>query len=176
MKRLLAIILLAALLCAAAGSAFAESDDPYALPLDINVGGYPPNPDCITPDGYEDESITVRREKVRDEMHKVDFILDWITIKSPTQLRTVCSGAPNANRTARPMKMAKARNAVFAMNGEYYIQRTRDIFVYRQGEMYRNDPDPMKDILIIDDLGDFHLITSEDKQVEIDAFLQSGRL
>lgn len=175
MKKLLAMILIAAVVCSAAVFAYAEGADPYELPLDISVGGYPPNPDCITPDGYEDESISVRREEVRDEAHKVDFVLVWITIKSPTQLRTVCAGTPNANRTARPIKMAKARNAVFALNGEFYVQRTRDIFIYRQGEMYRNEPDPMKDILIIDELGDFHLLTSEDKQAEIDAFLQSGR-
>ena len=174
MKRLMTILLLGALLCAyCCGAAGEGTDDPYALPWDISVGGYPPNPDCITPDGYVDDSISVRREEVR--YNKVDFIVVWITVKSPTQIRTVCAGKPNAIVITRPVRMAKARNAVFAINGEYYVQRTRDIFVYRQGVMYRNDPDPMKDILIIDDLGDFHLLTSEDKQPEIDAIVESGR-
>ncbi len=173
MKKLLGILLLAAVMCACcAGAAGEATDDPYALPLDISVGGFPPDPACVTEDGYEDESITVRKELMR--YNDVNFLVVWVTIKSPTQLRTVCAGVPNENKTARPSRMAKARNAVFAINGEYYIQRDRDIFVYRQGEMYRKDPDPLKDILIIDENADFHLLTSEDKQAEIDDFLQSG--
>ncbi len=51
--------------------------------------------------------------------------------------------------------MAKARNSVFAINGEFYSQRIRDMFIYRQGEMYHNEPDPMKDILVIDENAKF---------------------
>ena len=171
MKKLLCI-LASAMIALSVIPVLAEDADPWALPLDIRVGGYAPNPDCITKNGYEDESISVRRETTR--YNDVDFIVVWATLKSPTQLRTVCAGPPNANQTALPSRMAKARNAVFAMNGEFYVQRTRDVFIYRQGEMYRNEPDPMKDILIIDENADFHLLTSEDKQAEIDAFLAEG--
>lgn len=171
MKKLLCF-LATAMIALSVVPVLAEETDPWALPLDISVGGYAPNPDCITENGYEDESISVRRETMR--YNNVDFIVVWASLKSPTQLRTVCAGPPNANQTALPTRMAKARNAVFAMNGEFYVQRTRDVFIYRQGEMYRNEPDPMKDILIIDENADFHLLTSEDKQAEINAFLADG--
>lgn len=171
MKKFLCI-LLSSMIMLSAIPVLAEDADPWALPLDIMSGGYAPDPDCITENGYEDESISVRRETMRYK--DVDFIVVWAALKSPTQLRTVCAGPPNSSQTALPTRMAKARNAVFAMNGEFYVQRTRDVFVYRQGEMYRNEPDPMKDILIIDENADFHLLTSEDKQSEINAFLADG--
>ncbi len=171
MKKFLCI-LLSSMIMLSAIPVLAEDADPWALPLDIMSGGYAPDPGCITENGYEDESISVRRETMRYK--DVDFIVVWAALKSPTQLRTVCAGPPNSSQTALPTRMAKARNAVFAMNGEFYVQRTRDVFVYRQGEMYRNEPDPMKDILIIDENADFHLLTSEDKQSEINAFLADG--
>ncbi len=171
MKKLLLILLAAVMLSTALPSVCAEGEL-YALPLDINESGYMPNPDCVTEDGYEDDSISVRREVIT--YNKVDVMVAWITIKNPTQLRTACAGAPNSSRTLKPSTIAKSKKAVFALNGEFYVQRTRDIFVYRQGVMYRNDPDPMKDILIIDENADFHLLTSEDKQSEINAFLADG--
>ena len=171
MKKYLCI-LVSSFIALSAIPVLAEDVDPWALPLDIMSGGYAPDPACITENGYEDESISVRRETMRYK--DVDFIVVWAALKSPTQLRTVCAGPPNSSQTALPTRMAKARNAVFAMNGEFYVQRTRDVFIYRQGEMYRNEPDPMKDILIIDENADFHLLTSEDKQAEISAFLADG--
>lgn len=170
MKKYLAFLLLLILTlpCLAAGA----EEDPFALPLDINVGGYPLNTACMTEDGYEDESITVRKEMRR--YGDVNFHIAWVTIKSPTQLRTAVAGMPNEAVTALPSRMARARNAVCAINGEFYVQRTRDVFVYRQGVMYRNEPDPKKDILIIDDKGDFHIFVSENKEEEINAFLDGG--
>ena len=173
MKKFLCI-LVSSFIALSAIPVLAEDADPWALPLDIMSGGYAPDPACITENGYEDESISVRRETMRYK--DVDFIVVWAALKSPTQLRTVCAGPPNSSQTALPTRMAKARNAVFAMNGEFYVQRTRDVFIYRQGEMYRNEPDPMKDILIIDENADFHLLTSEDKQADISAFLADGGL
>lgn len=168
MRKYLVLFVAAMVLFISCTGAFADKKDPYALPIDIRAGGYTPDPKGIKENGYEDESISVRREEIR--YNNVDFVVVWVTIKSPTQLRTVCAGAPNANKTALPSRMAKSRNAVFAINGEFYVQRTRDIFVYRQGEMYRNDPDPKKDILIIDENSDFNILVGENKEEQIKAF------
>ena len=174
LRRLSAFLMLVSLLlsCLSVSAESAESEDPYALPLDISVGGYPPDPACITEDGYQDASVTVRKEMQR--FNDTDFYVVWVEIKSPTQLRTAVAGKPNERATALPSRMAKARNAVFACNGEFYVQRTRDVFIWRQGVMFRNEPDPDKDVLIIDDKGDFHIFTSPEKQQDIDAYLQSG--
>jgi exopolysaccharide biosynthesis protein len=152
--------------------AYALSESKFDLPLTISTGGYAPNPTAFSSDGYQDDSLTVKVEK-RD-LGGVYYHIVWVTVKSPTQLRTAVAGKPNQNSIARPIKMAKAMNAVFAINGEYYVQRTRDVFVYRQGEMYRNDADPKKDVLIIDDQGDFHIFTSENKAEEIQAYIKNG--
>ena len=151
---------------------FAETTDPFAIPLDIHTGGSKPDPACVTEDGYCDETLEIHKE-IR-YFNNTTFHVVWVKIKSPTQLRTACAGQPNTLATARPSQMAKKLNGVFAINGEFYVQRTQDIFIYRQGEMFRNQPDPMKDVLIIDENADFHVFTSENKQEEIDAWLTEG--
>jgi exopolysaccharide biosynthesis protein len=166
LKRLICLLLL----CLVPMTAFCESN--FNLPLDISVGGYVPNPDSFSVDSYQDESLTVKVE-TRDA-GGVYYHIVWVTVKSPTQLRTAVAGKPNQNVTASPIKMAKALNAVFTINGEFYVQRTRDVFIYRQGEMYRNDADPKKDVLIIDDQGDFHIFTSEKKTEEIQNYIDNG--
>jgi exopolysaccharide biosynthesis protein len=151
-------------------TAFCESN--FNLPLDITIGGYMPKPEGFSGDSYQDESLSVKVE-TRD-LGGVYYHIVWVTVKSPTQLRTAVAGKPNQNVTASPMKMARALNAIFTINGEFYVQRTRDVFIYRQGEMYRNDADPKKDVLIIDDHGDFHIFTSENKAEEIQKYIDNG--
>ena len=172
MKKMLSLLLLCVLLLPCLSVAAEENADPYALPLDIKTGGFKPDPACITEDGYQDESLTIHKETRR--YNNVTFHLVWVQIKSPTQLRTAVAGKPNETVTAKPSRMARKLNAVFACNGEFYVQRTRDIFVYRQGVMYRNEPDPIKDVLIIDEKGDFHIFTSENKKADIEAYLENG--
>lgn len=144
LKRVLCILLF----CLLPLSALCEESVSYDLPLDISVGGRTPNPACYTENGYEDDSLSVRTE-IRDE-NGVRYDIVWVTVKSPTQLRTAVAGKPNEDLTMLPSKMGKARNAVVVVNGEFYVQRTRDILVYRQGVMYRDQPDPKKDVLVID--------------------------
>ena len=91
----------------------------------------------------------------------------YFQVKSPTQLRTAVAGRPNESVAALPSQMGKAKNAVLVLNGEYYIQRTKDIFICRQGKVFRDQADPVKDVLVIDDRGDFHIFTSKDKAAEI---------
>ncbi len=152
--------------------ALAEETTQYDLPMDITEGGYEPNPANFTEDSYEDDSLSVKVE-VRD-LGDALYYITWVTVKSPTQLRTAVAGKPNELITRKPSKMAKAKNAVAAINGEFYVQRTRDVMVYRQGVMFRNEADPKKDVLIIDDKGDFQIFTSENKSREIKEWVDAG--
>lgn len=149
--------------------ALAESE--YDLPMDIAVGGYPAQ-GTFTDTTYEDESLSVRLETIETEKQRV--FIAYFTIKSPTQLRTALAGKPNQNVSALPSRMGKALNAVLTINGECYMQRTRDTVIYRQGQTIRNEPDPLKDVLIIDDKGDFHIFTSKDKAAEIQSYVDGG--
>lgn len=153
------------------GSALAEEPS-YELPLDIDFANYPADPAGFTEDAYHDESLDVRLET--GSLRGVQYHVAYFQVKSPTQLRTAIAGRPNESVAALPSQMGKAKNAVLILNGEYYIQRTKDIFIYRQGKMFRDQPDPVKDVLLIDDAGDFHIYTSRDKASEIQAFQDEG--
>ncbi|MBQ7025501.1 MAG: phosphodiester glycosidase family protein [Peptococcaceae bacterium] len=162
------------LLCSLAlmlGTALAENAA-YDLPLDISFSNYPANPDGFTEETYHDESLDIRIET--GDYRGAPYYVAYIQVKSPSQLRTAVAGRPNEPIAALPSQMGKANNAVLVLNGEFYIQRTKNIIIWRQGEMYRDQPDPVKDVLIIDDAGDFHIFTSRNKAEEIQAFQDSG--
>lgn len=169
MKRWMSLVLcsLALLL----GTAQAE-EAMYELPLDMDFPNYPADPAGFTADAYHDDSLDVRLEE--GSYRGVAYFVAYFQVKSPTQLRTATAGRPNESVAALPSQMGKAKNAVLVLNGEYYIQRTRDIFVCRQGVMYRDQADPAKDVLIIDDAGDFHIFLGEDKASQIQAYQDGG--
>ena len=153
-------------------TANAEADPRYALPVDMDFACYEPNPACFTETGYQDESLTVRTE--RRIIDGVIYDIIWAEVKHPTQLRTLTAGSANEPDVELVSKMSRYVHAVATINGEYYLQRDRDIFVWRQGVVYRNEPDPNKDVLVIDSAGDFHVFLSEDKKAELDAYRAAG--
>ena len=105
----------------------------------------------------------------------VRYDIAWIKVASPSQLRTAIAGKPNEVVAAKPGRMARKANAVVAINGDFYTQR-KDGMIYRQGQRFRYVPNPEKDILVIDDLGDLHVFLNGVNQTnELLAFLQSGR-
>lgn len=166
MRKLFVLLLLLVMI-----SGFALADNAFDLPLDISVGGCEPK-GVFTANTYEDESLSVRIEEL--ELEKQRVFIAYFKIQSPTQLRTALAGAPNSTNIVLPSRMGKKMNAVLTVNGEFYIQRTQNTIVYRQGTMIRNEPDPLKDVLIIDDKGDFHIFTSENKAEEIRDFTNNG--
>lgn len=168
MKKVLCVLL--GCLALMFGAAVAE--EVYDLPLDIDFPNYPADPAGFTEDSYHDDSLDIRLEK--GTYRTLEYYVAYIEVKSPTQLRTAVAGRPNESVAALPSQMGKAKNAVLVLNGEYYIQRTKDIFIYRQGKAYRDQADPVKDVLIIDDAGDFHIFTSREKGQEIQAFIDGG--
>ena len=169
MKRIIGLLLCCLLLtscCALAEEAI------YELPLDIDFPNYAANPDGYTETTYQDDSLSVRLTS--DKYRGAPYYVAYFEVKSPTQLRTATAGRPNENVVALPSQIGKAKKAVLTLNGEYYVQRSRDIFIWRQGKEFRNQADPFKDVLIIDDAGDFHIFTSKDKAQEIQAFQDAG--
>lgn len=162
------------LLCAMTlmlGTAIAE-ESAYTLPLDIDFPNYPADPAGFTENAYHDDSLDVRMES--GELRGVAYYVAYFQVKSPTQLRTAIAGRPNESVAALPSQMGKAKNAVLVLNGEYYIQRTKDIFISRQGKVFRDQADPVKDVLVIDDRGDFHIFTSREKAAELQGFQDNG--
>ncbi len=167
MKRLICLFFCLTLLLPAA---LAE-EAAYALPIDFS-GGYKPNPAAYTKDSYEDASLSVRMEK-RD-IDGVRYDIAWIKVKSPTQLRTYIAGTPDNEVAEKPGRMARAMNAVVAINGDFYTQRN-DGLIIRQGTTIIYDINPEKDVLVMDENGDLHAFLGSDTQVqEIVDFLSAG--
>ena len=150
MKRL-AAALAALLMVALAAAACAQVVE---LPLDLS-GGLPYAPEGrLSETSYEDESISVTVEKMRWE--ETTCYVARVRIAHPSQLRTAPAYAFNRNQTAPISDIAKRVNAVLAINGDYCTYQMKSgSYLLRQGTLYMNDPNPRRDILIIDRNGDF---------------------
>lgn len=144
-------------------SANAEEVSEYSLPVDFSKAPKP-NPDLFTETGYEDPSIRVQMETREED--GVIWRIAWVEIASPTQLRTAIAGKKvTSSATALVKDMANANNAVVALNGDYFSNDPqKTTFEYRMGEKIRANTNQKKDILIIDDQGDFHIVLAQPKK------------
>jgi len=130
----------------------------WALPLDFTPGAEP-KADRYTEDGYEDESIRVKIEhQEMDDGTKIHIA--YIQISDASQLRTgvVNPEKLGSSKVGSVSALARKYNAVIAMNGDNYIDKPeKTTFEYRMTEKIRSKSNRTKDILIVDDQGDFHL-------------------
>ncbi len=146
---------LLSLLIPAARAEDAQNVTEYSLPVDMSAG-MQPNPALFTEDGYEDASIRVQME-TREEGGVV-WRIAWVEVASPAQLRTAYAGKNvKKDTTGMVTAMAKKYNAVVAINGDNYSNdKAKHSFVTRMGEVRQAKLNRLKDILIIDENGDFH--------------------
>ena len=141
-------------------------ESPYALPLDFTPG-FAPNPACFTEDGYEDDSIRVQME-TREQDGTV-YRIAWVEIASPSQLRTAIAGGDKVTSTkeAHVDEMAKLNHAIVAINGDFYSHdANKTTYEYRMGVKIRTNTNQAKDMLIIDDQGDFHIVMAQKKDAQ----------
>ena len=136
-------------------AARAEASPEYALPIDTSAG-MKPDASLFTPEGYEDASIRVQME-TREE-NGVVWRIAWVEVASPSQLRTAYAGKTiKKDTTGLVTVMAKQHNAIVAINGDNYTnEKAKHSFIYRMGEKRQDKLNKQKDILIIDENGDFH--------------------
>lgn len=130
----------------------------YVLPLDFSPAPVP-NPQLYTENGYEDETISVKLEmQEMDDGTKMHIA--YVKIADASQLRTYVAHPDNLAH-AHPRlvtKMTDEANAVIATGGDNYNQETKKkSFEYRMTQKISSKTNKLKDILIIDDQGDFHL-------------------
>ena len=152
-----------------------------SLPLDITKGGAKLIKFKYTTDisVYEDPSI-------RAEYHRVNASKTWgvvfyfadITIKDPSQIRTGL--ATGTNKFRRRYKktvraMATKLNAVVAINGDFFGGYGGYSYVLRQGTVYQDLTEPNLDILLIDEDGDFHVLTPEQDLASVDKTKVDGK-
>ena len=156
----------------------AEEESVYALPIDFSPG-MKPDPALFTDAGYEDASIRVQMET--REAEGVVWRIAWVEIASPTQLRTAIAGKKvTSNSTALVKSMAEKCNAIVALNGDYYSNDPKKTtFEYRMGEKVRSKTNQKKDILIIDENGDFHIVMAapqKEQQAALDQVAAEHRI
>lgn len=140
-----------------------EHSSEYTLPLDFTVPPAP-DPELFTEDGYEDETISVKME--HQEMDDgTRMHIAWVKIADASQLRTAVGNPEKLGSTKGKAvsTIAKANNAVVAINGDNYTDNpTKTSFEYRMTQKIRSKSNRFKDILIIDDHGDFHLFVKSE--------------
>lgn len=128
-----------------------------SLPIDLS-GGMKPSLDAFKSDThYEDESITVDIETT--EYHKTTCYIARVKIQDPSQLRTAPAYSFDRDQTAPANAIAARVNSVLAINGDYFsYQLQSGSYLIRQGTMYLNKPMFRRDVLLIDENGDFTIV------------------
>jgi exopolysaccharide biosynthesis protein len=170
---IIAVLMLAALALGLSSPSIAEGGK---LPLDFTQGGTKPKDENWTMDGktavgYKDSTIEVTSEKgsvttkVKGKNVKHETWIIRIKIKDPSQLRTAVSKDTYSGRgQAKGEDIAKSKNAIVAMNGDFFKYENDVGYVVRQGEFLRDATDNKRgrifDMLIVDSEGDFHVIPS----------------
>ncbi len=163
---LLAVMLM--LPCAVAETTLAPLE-PWIINKQPAPAPYAPNPDNYLPEGagYEDESISIKIEtsywdrnvKQVDGPGEGTTTVMAIRIKltDPSQFRTALALPYPSKHTTRVEHMARANNAVLAINGDYFNYHSSGVS-YRNGRKLRFNPNSLRDLLIVDEQGDFHYL------------------
>ena len=134
------------------------------LPMDSYTGGPAPRDEAYKSDTlYEDQSIYA--EIFTGRFADTEYTYAHVKIQHPSQLRTAPAGMVNSLKanfrsttTARGRLVAKAVDAVIAMNGDYHTKSDKCQVVLRMGQQMRNAARGNMDLLIIDKQGNFSAI------------------
>ena len=176
-RRVLVMTLLAVL----AISAAAGEGEFRPLPIDL-TGGAPYDAqyesDLLV---YEDPTIRVERtQRTKNKLINREYYAVDIVIRDPSQIRTAASD-PATFITERRVKadvIAKRVNAVFAMNGDYcgdFHGNESSKYILRQGTVFRDTVDKRLDMLLIDEDGDFHILTGGPELADLDKTQIDGK-
>lgn len=141
-----------------------------ALPLDHLVPGSVPLAEgFLSETEYLDDTIHVTTEERM--VGKLPVHIVRIKIQDPSQIRTCMSRDRYEDRAyVKAETMAEHVNAVAAVNGDFFKYYYDFGYVVRQGVEYRKECDGTRDVLIIDDQGDFHYVLMATNET-LDAFL-----
>ena len=157
-------ILLVCMILPWAAMAMELTEDTVYDPIPLEgAAPYAPHQEAYLPEqtGYHDDSLDVRVETFR--RHDTTVMAVYVRLSDPSQLRTAMAAKPPSQKTMVVSSMAKKNNAVLAINGDYFSFHQNGIVV-RGGKMWRNRPDGKRDILIIDENGDFTILPQCEKE------------
>ena len=122
---------------------------------------------------YQDPSIHVIRERVESEELYCTYYVAYITIANASQLRTESANGFKHSSRVEASVMARRTNAVLAINGDYYSNRNG--YVLRQGTVYRDSVEKNRDLLLIDEDGNFNLVLASEDPIHMDKTVINGK-
>ena len=167
MKKAAALVLFINLLVSVGCAA-----EPAVLPLDFSPGSLPRESGFTKDTAYEDPTISVRIEEGR--AFDCQYWVADVVIGHATQLRTAAANGFQSMSNADGMRIAKNAGAVVAVNGDFY-SHTGSKYVLRQGELIADTLVGKRDILLIDEDGDFHTV-HDAKKNSIDGTVNGKRI
>ena len=125
------------------------------LPIDLS-GGVPADPNGYIGEWeYSDPTIHVKIESGR--VSGCDYWVADIKIGHASQLRPAPADSFSSNMVMPGTAIARRVNAILAIDGDYFCY-TRKGFILRQGVVYCDKLEGRRDLLLIDEDGDFHFI------------------
>ena len=132
-----------------------------ALPMDFS-GGMPLKKQFFTGKWqYEDPTISVSIETGRTT-DDCDYWIASVKIAHATQLRTAAAESFDSDMVMDGRYLAKRVNAVLAIDGDYFSY-TGEGYILRQGQLFLNVLKGRRDVLLIDEDGDFHIVDGAKK-------------
>lgn len=134
-------------------SAVCEAE--YTLPIDFTPGKPVDRSGYISETEYQDPTLHVVIEKGRKD--NCDYWVARVKIAHASQLRTAAAGGFENEVTMNGVYLAKRQNAVLAIDGDYYAYY-RYGYILRQGELFLDKLRAQRDVLAIDENGDFHIL------------------
>ncbi len=175
----LLLVLLLALTSAAAdpaGILVNEADGGEFRSLPVSLEGGSELPYTFTYDSdysfYEDPTIRVERYRVDGSEWGATYWYALITIRDASQLRTAPADQNNPFLSGMVVPcygIARRTRAVLAINGDFCASWTLEKatnYILRQGTVYRDTVTPGLDLLLIDEDGDFHVMSPEKTDLE----------
>ena len=142
------------------------------LPVDLTPGKAVSQSNYISETEYQDPTLHVVIESGRKD--NCDYWLARITIGHASQLRTAAAATFEVEYALKGQYIAKRQNAVLAIDGDYFSYYPYGI-VLRQGVLYRDKLRQERDVLAIDEDGDFHIFLVPDKG-EVPAVYQGKKI
>lgn len=106
---------------------------------------------------YDDGTLSIRIDT--DVAFDVNIYYVYVQLTDPSQFRTaLCNPYPSDDWTTVSV-MAERNKAVLAINGDFFSHHNEG-YIVRGGQPLRNNPKTWRDVLIVDENGDFQFIVS----------------
>lgn len=126
-----------------------------ALPVDFSAGAAPDPAGFSGEWAYNDPTLRITVEAGR--VDECDYWVADIRISHASQLRTAAADGFESDMVLPATTIARRVNAVLALNGDYFNYSNTG-YTIRQGEMFKDRLNGRRDLLLIDENGDFHFM------------------